>query len=574
MSKEIDIVFYKNLYKDLENMSDDQLLEHYYNHGINEERIVSNKDFYDRYPNFNIFLYKYLYNDLECLSKMELYYHYINNGVFENRITNIQDFYNIYPKFDLEFYKDLYNDLKIFSGNDLYIHYFKFGIHENRITNRDEYNNQLSKFNFNFYKKFNPQLQFNNNNQYFNYYIYNNNLYDFIIDNYHKPVDNTHPFYELIMDHFYYRKISKYNELVEFNSKYLNKYNLLNKEDFYKYYNDFNFEYYKNRYFKDSNLSELDILLYYHLEGKYKREIINNKYKIIIYTPPFNISSGGIVVMHYLAKIINDYNHPNFYAKLFINSNLRYKNIFCNDFAEINEINDNTIVIYPETITGNPLNCKNVVRWILLELGIEMSSDHYKSWNQNSLIYFWEPKDKINSKILRYHWINPIFTNKNLVRDKTCYLIKKGRLIHKNRKDIHPSCSICIDSLSLEEIAEIFNQSVYFYCYDPKTMYIIFAIFCGCIPVIYPIENISKTEYLEQSIFKKDGIFYDRGFSYGDSPDDIINAKNSLEEGKNDILRLLESDKITITNFLDDLLLYFDNKNSDKLIYCFDKYNY
>jgi hypothetical protein len=278
--------------------------------------------------------------------------------------------------------------------------------------------------------------------------------------------------------------------------------------------------------------------------------------------------------MHYLAKMINDYNHPNFYAKLFINSNLRYKNIFCNNFAEINEINDNTIVIYPETITGNPLNCKNVVRWVLLELGIEMPSDQYKNWNQNSLIYFWEPRDKINSKILRYHWINPIFINKNLVRDKTCYLIKKGRLIHKNRTDIHPNNSICIDELSLEEIAEIFNQSVYFYCYDPKTMYIIFAIFCGCIPVIYPIENMSKTEYLEQSIFKKDGIFYDRGFSYGDSPDDIINAKNSLEEGKNDILRLLESDKITITNFLDDLLLYFDNKNSDKLIYCFDKYNY
>lgn len=574
MSKEIDIIFYKNLYKDLENLSDDQLFEHYYSHGINEDRVVSNKDFYDRYPNFNIFLYKYLYNDLECLSKMELYYHYINNGVFENRITNIQDFYNTFPKFDLEFYKDLYNDLKLFSGNDLYIHYFKFGIHENRITNRDEYNDRLSQFDFNFYKKFNPQLQFNNNHQYFNYYVYNNNLYDYIIDNYHKPVDNTHPFYELIIDHVHFRNISNHVQLVEYNSKYTNKYNLLNKEDFYKYYNDFDFEYYKNRYFKDSDLSELDILLYYHLEGKYKREITNNKYKIIIYTPPFNISSGGVVVMHYLAKIINDYHHPNFYAKLFINSNLRYKNIFCNDFAEINEINDNTIVIYPETITGNPLNCKNVIRWVLLELGIEMPSDQYKNWNQNNLIYFWEPREALNSKILRYHWINPIFTNKNLVRDKTCYLIKKGRLIHKNRTDIHPSNSICIDDLSLEEIADIFNQSVYFYCYDPKTMYIIFAIFCGCIPVIYPIENMSKIEYLEQSIFKKDGIFYDRGFSYGDSPDDLINAKNSLEEGKNDILRLLEADKITINNFLDDLLLYFQNKNSDKLIYCFDKYNY
>lgn len=84
--------------------------------------------------------------------------------------------------------------------------------------------------------------------------------------------------------------------------------------------------------------------------------------------------------MHYLAKVINDLNNPKFKAKLFIYNNLKYDNIFCNDFATIDELDDNTIVIYPETITGNPLNCKNVVRWILLELGIEMPLDHYINW--------------------------------------------------------------------------------------------------------------------------------------------------------------------------------------------------
>ena len=285
--------------------------------------------------------------------------------------------------------------------------------------------------------------------------------------------------------------------------------------------------------------------------------------------------------MHYLAKLINDYNHPNFYAKLFIYNNLRYQNIFCNNFADINEINDNTIVIYPETITGNPLNCKNVVRWILLELGIEMPLDHFKNWGKKDLIYEWEPKYILNSKILRYHWINPIFSNKNLVRSKTCYLIKKGRLIHKNRKDIHPVDSICLDvdinfnnNIDLNNIAKIFNESYYFYCYDPKTMYIIFAIFCGCIPVIYPIENMSKTQYLEQSIFKKDNNIYDKGIAYGNSLEEINHAINTLNEAKNDIMNLLESDKITIDNFLNDLLLYFNDKNSEKLVYCFDKYKY
>ena len=573
---EIDYDFYKKIYDDLKDLSEEDLFIHYYYHGINENRVMSHEDFYIKYPDFNIFLYKYLYDDLKNLSNIEIYIHYIKYGNTENRICSIIDFYKKYPNFDLEFYKSIYYDLEFLLGNDLYIHYFKYGQFENRIINIDQYNDKLLDFNIDNYKKCNPELSFDNKNKFFNHYLYNinKNNFDFKIDNYYKQIDNTHSFYELIKNHYYFKKISNYKELLEYNSQFEKKYYIYDEKSFYKYYNDFDYEYYRNRYFKNSDKSELDILFYYHLEGKYKREIINNKYKIIIYTPPFDISCGGIVVMHYLAKIINDYKHPNFYAKLFIYNNLKYENIFCNDFAEIHEINDNTIVIYPETVKGNPSNCKNVVRWVLLELGIEMSLDHYKNWNQNDLIYFWESIDIFNSKILRYHWINPIFSNKNLVRDKTCYLIKKGRLIHKNRKDIHLSDSICLDNFSLEDIAKIFNESTYFYCYDPKTMYIIFSIFCGCIPIIYPIKNISKTQYLEQSIFKKNNILYDKGIAYGNSIEEITYAINTLDDAKNDILSILESDKITIDNFLNDLLLYFNDKNSEKLVYCFDKYKY
>ena len=69
-------------------------------------------------------------------------------------------------------------------------------------------------------------------------------------------------------------------------------------------------------------------------------------------------------------------------------------------------------------------------------------------------------------------------------RNKTCYLIKKGRLIHENINYIHPPNSICIDDLSLKEKFEIFNQCQYFYTYDLNTAYVIFAAACGCIPII------------------------------------------------------------------------------------------
>lgn len=561
----MNIIYYKNFNKDLIELSEIELNTHYLDIGNKEYRIY-NEESFDKYYNFNLDFYIKNNNDLKFNNNYLYRKHFYEHGINENRIYNIEIFYIFYPNFDLEFYKSLYNDLKNLSNIDLYSHYHTNGKFEDRFNNLNDLNNRLLTINFNleYFKKLNPQINFNSDIEYLFYFCNINSsyyyyTYNFVIDNYNKSIDNTNPFYDLIKNQNYYRKISNYTDLLEYNSKFKKEYYFCNKESFYRYYNDFDYEYYKNRYFKDSNLSEVDILAYYHLKGKYQKEIINRKYKIIIYTLPFDISCGGIVVMHYLAKVINDYNHANFYAKLFVCNNLQYDSIFCNDFADINEINDNTIVIYPEIVNGNPLNCKTVVRWILLELGIEMPIDHFKNWEEKDLIYHWEPKNKLNSKILRYHWINPIFMNKNLVRSKTCYLIKKGRLVHNIIKNIHPIDSINLDNLNLEEIVNIFNESIYFYCYDPKTMYIIFSIFCGCIPVIYPIENISKIEYLEQSIFKKDDILYDKGIAYGNSLDELNYAIQTLSQSKDELMALLESDKITVNNFLDNLILYLFN---------------
>ena len=50
-------------------------------------------------------------------------------------------------------------------------------------------------------------------------------------------------------------------------------------------------------------------------------------------------------------------------------------------------------------------------------------------------------------KQISCHWLNNIFYNKGLKfeeRNKTCYLIKKGRLIHKNINKYHNDDSISL----------------------------------------------------------------------------------------------------------------------------------
>ena len=357
------------------------------------------------------------------------------------------------------------------------------------------------------------------------------------------------------------RDVKNNKKLVEMYENNKKKFYIYSKSSFLKYYNDFDINFYKNTYFSEAILPDIDILLYYHNKGKFNNQLINDKIKIIIYTPIFSIKCGGIVVMHNLAKQINDLNNPKIYAKIFNPKNIKYKNIFCNDFAKLDEINNNTYVIYPEIIFNNPLNSPNVIRWILLDLGIEMPLNHYKNWDKKDLIYFWEShKDKTKYyKQLSCPWINPIFKKTNYnERKKTCYLFKKAALFHSNIINMHPKDSICIEELTIDEnvsldyIANLFNECKYLYCYDPNSAYALFAAICGCIPIIYPIKNMSKEEYLSNRIYNCDRII-DIGIAYGNTEIELKNAAINISNIDYNILSMINYYNLSVKNFLKDL---------------------
>jgi hypothetical protein len=213
-------------------------------------------------------------------------------------------------------------------------------------------------------------------------------------------------------------------------------------------------------------------------------------------------------------------------------------------------------VVYPEIVTGNPLGAKNVVRWILLDLGIEMPQDHYKKWDITDLVYYWETKQNINNyKQLSCPFPNPIFKNTNRTEERTgsCYLIKKAPFIHKEYEFIHPLDSICIDSMNLENISEVFNKCKYFYSYDANTAYIIFAAMCGCIPIIYPINGVSKTEYFNSRIYNCNNVIYNKGIIYGNDIDEINESEKIIHECESYYLDFFNLYKTTIDNFIEDI---------------------
>jgi len=573
---DIDPEFYKSYYQDLSDLSPEVAIYHYENYGKHENRIINNIQlFYKTYPEFDVDFYKKYYTDLTPLSNELVLYHYDNYGKHENRLINKkQHFIQSYPDFDVDFYKTYYKDISHLRLDELLDHYETCGKYEKRFMNKNQMFDAIDEeiiskhnsysdihFDVDFYRAFNEELKEMDNNQLLrHYYFYgtqsNDNFlnYDFIInDNYEIVSKMNEEIKSFFTDHSYFRSIDSYDKLINYRKQYEKKYYIYNKESFYKCYTNFNYEYYKNRYFNNNNISEKEVLLYYHTKGKYEKQAINEKINLILYIPPYDIKCGGITVVHYFAKLINEMYSDKFCAKLFMLSNIKYKNPFCNEFAKLEDINDNSVVIYPEIIPGNPLNAKNVVRWILLELGIEMPLSHSNSWGRNDLIYHWETHEKQ----LACPFFNNIFTNKKLnKRTKTCYLIKKGRLLHKNIRYMHPGNSVCIDDLSLQEIRNIFNESQYFYSYDPNSAYIIYAAVCGCIPIIHKIDGVNEDDYFKSKMYNFDNNIYNKGIVYGNNPQKIKHIlDNKLYENNEEYYKELFSMfvKKTIPIFLNDI---------------------
>ena len=531
---------------------------------------------------FDIDFYRTYYKDLSRMSILSLVNHYNRWGKNEGRIASQKQLEELIvstgqPDFDVEFYKNYHKDLTSFHVCKLIEHYNGCGKNEGRVCSQKQLLKlQIScgilpsNIDVDFYIMFNNKELIHDIQNIQNFEIVNDNYfkYDFIVGEDYNYDKNNITDKSLIYCHHHFRKIDNFKDLLNYNKKYIKKYYFLNKESFYRYYNDFDYEYYKNRYFKDNNeITENDILFYYHSKGIYEGHITNNKITIVVYSPPYDIKCGGIIVMHYLIKLINEKYNDKFHAKLFMHNNIRYNNPFSNEFARIDEINDNTIVIYPEIVSGNPLNAKNVVRWILLELGIEMPVDHYKKWGLYDLIYHWETNVNINNyNQLSCPFLNTsVFKNNNSSkRTKTCYLIKKGPLIHKNINYMHPKNSICIDNLSLQEINKIFNDCKYFYSYDPNTAYVIYATICGCVPIIYPINGVSEEEYFKNRIFNFNNIIYNKGVVYGNYIDKInYILENNLIANNTEYYEELYNlyEKTTINGFLKDIDLLI-NKNS------------
>lgn len=185
---------------------------------------------------------------------------------------------------------------------------------------------------------------------------------------------------------------------------------------------------------------------------------------------------------------------------------------------------ERTVIIYGETVIGNPLKAAHVVRWIMNTPGVSGGDGVYQLTDHFFQYHPWFEVDK------RYQIKGPLtaidldfqlstYQNKNLPNRKGgAYIIRKGR---DKRHDQHPSDFVCADLLlekmSDEEAADFFNSIETFISYDDMTFISVQAALCGCKSIIIPGESDRSLENLKK-------INRIKGVAYGFDDDEWVNA--------------------------------------------------
>lgn len=218
-----------------------------------------------------------------------------------------------------------------------------------------------------------------------------------------------------------------------------------------------------------------------------------------IYTIDYTQNFAGVRVLHYLCHALNELGAEAYLVGCSKESEtLRTPLLRESDVIRHQQSELIPIMLYPEVVSGNPLNMPYIVRWLLNQPG-HVGGDGI--FNDTDLVFaysedFMQPNLPV--PLLRVPVVDDsVFNNVNNPNDKdrqgNCfyahkYLDNGGELT----EHVKGATSLCQDvKLTPKEIAAILRSSEFLYCYEPSSI-ISEALLCGC-PVI-----MISTPYLEQ----------------------------------------------------------------------------
>lgn len=511
-------------------MNNAQLGQHYRLHGCRENRMINRKSFHDKYPEFEVGAYREKNRDLQHFrSEFDFIQHFWMFGRFERRVVNKR---NNIPFFDWSIIPDVESirqRIKMLGDAGYDIPLLVSKNDQEKLSLLKSSSSCLSLllknigFDVGIYRENEPGVSGMTDEQTIDYFLQH-----------------------------YFVKAFCWEDGARHHRHDLLRFTVNNIEIMKKLNDIFGVGFIYNNYTK----------------SLFPPPLKTKKYTLVVYAPKLEMWCGGLVCLYNSVKMFNERDHPLFQAKIYNFLDDPFPNIFTDQFARLQDMsNEDTIVIYPETVRGNPLQAKFVVRWILLELGLETPVEvARKTWGPNDLVYHWEPM--VSKKQFTMPWINPVLLpDENIIpihqRTKSCFLFKKAVLYISdiNQVKFHPYDSIPLDGKLPQDVAPYLKECRHFYTYDVYTAFIYFAVMNGCVSIVLPYPGKTEEEYLSNLKLNRNGKLNKLGIVIASHPQDKEWMRKEIERAEEDIrsggakefMLTLFGDDGTLDEFFDDM---------------------
>jgi len=312
--------------------------------------------------------------------------------------------------------------------------------------------------------------------------------------------------------------------------------------------------------------------------------------RFLIVSPPQD--GGGPVVLHLLCRMLADFGYDAKIFRLrpdvtevcrpcsrreFLSYYLPFMNRKAKQILDSQEgsvkgcvltdwpyVDDDTIVVYPEIVFGNPLAAKHVVRWFLNINRFKGNYGEEQPYGKDDLFicYLNVFNDyKLNPscrKVTLQHFNHEVYKRWNYGhREGNCFLIRKGW----TRADLPSKLpGIIIDGLSEEEKVKVLNKCEYFYSFDPQTAYSYVAAVCGCVSIVIPEPGKRREDYTG-------GEVKGWGIAYGTSQEELDFARRTQKEMQAYIESFDVHNHENVRKFLDYCQEHFQRRMDPEIIW-------
>ena len=253
------------------------------------------------------------------------------------------------------------------------------------------------------------------------------------------------------------------------------------------------------------------------------------------------------------------------------------------------EVRSHSVVIYPEVVDWT---CKQSaalhVRWILAPIGVHTAKSITSLWGINDWVLNYDntapgiPGGVPDSNILmvlhnpsRFDEFDEYDADSSQDRQASCFTYRKAEKFHNMTAvlKLHPDDAIQVDG-TVQAAVEIFKRCKHFYSYDPYTYLNFIASWFGCIPIVHPIDGLSKKDWLHSTSF---GPYLRQTNSstlidivaYGVSDAEVVRAGQVSSISKAEFYKIREWGKGTVRRFCADVSVYMrggSNFNMRKLV--------